>query len=69
MKTIPTDINNVDKLQDENSEQFFAVEDVFDKIDKTFIDFYGEYGQKIVNERRKEWNQNGNWKFKPAENL
>ena len=37
--------------------QLHSVEDVFDRIDKKFIDFYGEYGRKIVNTRRAEWNQ------------
>jgi hypothetical protein len=37
--------------------QFYTVEEVFDRIDSKFIDFYGEYGRKIVNERRSEWNQ------------
>ena len=35
----------------------YSLEDVFDRIDKKFIDFYGEYGRKIVNTRRAEWNQ------------
>ena len=37
--------------------QLFSVEEAFDRIDKKFIDFYGEYGRKIVNTRRTEWNQ------------
>jgi hypothetical protein len=37
--------------------QSYSVEEVFDHIDNKFIDFYGEYGRKIVNERRSEWNQ------------
>ena len=37
--------------------QLYSVEEVFDRIDKKFIDFYGEYGRKIVNTRRMEWNQ------------
>ena len=37
--------------------QLFSVEEVFDRIDKKFIDYYGEYGRKIVNTRRSEWNQ------------
>jgi hypothetical protein len=39
--------------------QLYAVEDVFDKIDKQFVDFYGEYGQKMVNARREEWRKEG----------
>jgi len=34
-----------------------SLEEVFDRIDKKFIDFYGEYGRKIVNTRRSEWNK------------
>ena len=37
--------------------QLYSVEEVFDRIDNKFIDFYGEYGRKIVNTRRSEWNQ------------
>ena len=37
--------------------QLYSVEEVFDRIDNKFINFYGEYGRKIVNERRFEWNQ------------
>jgi len=35
----------------------YSVEEVFDRLDKQFIDFYGEYGRKIVNTRRSEWKQ------------
>ncbi|MCL2073095.1 MAG: hypothetical protein FWH18_04180 [Marinilabiliaceae bacterium] len=35
----------------------YTLEETFDRIDKKFIDFYGEYGRKIVNTRRSEWNQ------------
>jgi hypothetical protein len=37
--------------------QSYSMEEIFDRIDNKFIDFYGEYGRKIVNERRSEWNQ------------
>jgi len=37
--------------------QLHSVEEMFDRIDKKFIDFYGEYGRKIVNARRTEWKQ------------
>jgi len=50
---------------DTNNEPVYTVEEAFDRIDKTFIEFYGEYGRKIVNTRRKEWNEDGNWNFKP----
>ena len=39
--------------------RLYSVEEVFDRIDNKFIDFYGEYGRKIVNTRRSEWNQDG----------
>jgi len=35
--------------------QLYTVEEVFDRIDNKFVDFYGEYGRKIVNARRSEW--------------
>ena len=44
--------------EDCNAEQqLYSIEEVFDRIDNKFIDFYGEYGRKIVNTRRSEWNQ------------
>jgi hypothetical protein len=53
------------KTQDFTEEkQLYSVEDVFGRIDKKFIDFYGEYGRKIVNTRREEWNQDGIVNFK-----
>jgi len=42
----------------------YSVEEVFDRIDNKFINFYGEYGRKIVNTRRTEWNQDGMINFK-----
>jgi len=46
------------KTQDCSEEkQIYSVEEMFDRIDNKFIDFYGEYGRKIVNARRSEWNQ------------
>ena len=44
--------------------QLYSVEEVFDRIDDKFINFYGEYGRKIVNARRKEWNQESTENFK-----
>ena len=38
----------------------FSVEEALDRVDKKFIGFYGEYGRKIVNARRTEWNQADN---------
>ena len=46
------------KTQDYTKEkQLYSLEEAFDRIDNKFIDFYGEYGRKIVNTRRAEWNQ------------
>ena len=36
-------------------EQLYSPEEVFDRIDTQFVDFYGEYGRAIVNKRREEW--------------
>jgi hypothetical protein len=49
------------KIQDKHcrENQVHSIEDVFDHIDGKFIKFYGEYGRKIVNERRTEFNQDG----------
>ena len=47
------------KTQDYNNQELYTVEEVFDRIDNKFIDFYGEYGRKIVNARRTEWSQDG----------
>jgi hypothetical protein len=45
--------------------QLYSVEEVFDRIDSKFIDFYGEFGRKIVNTRRAEWNQDDVVNLKP----
>ena len=42
-----------------DQEQLYSVEDVFNEIDNKFVNFYGEYGRKIVNSRREEWNREG----------
>ena len=47
------------QYSDTEEKQWYSVEDVFDHIDNKFIDFYGEYGRKIVNDRRSEWNHDG----------
>ena len=41
------------------NKELYSLEEVFEHIDTKFIDFYGEYGRKIVNTRRNEWNQDG----------
>ena len=40
-----------------DKKQLYSVEEVFDRIDNKFISYYGEYGRKIVNTRREEWNK------------
>lgn len=50
-------IAKIKKLRQTEEEQLYSVEELFDRIDNKFIDFYGEYGRKIVNTRRNEWNQ------------
>jgi len=47
-----------------DKEKMYSVEEVFDRIDDKFVNFYGEYGRKIVNARRTEWNQDGMANFK-----
>ena len=47
-----------------DKKQLYSVEEVFDRIDNKFINYYGEYGRKIVNARRTEWNQDGTVNFK-----
>ena len=42
----------------------FTLEEIFDELDEEFIEFYGEYGRKLVNEWRTEWNKDGIWNFK-----
>ena len=53
------------EIQDYNEDKrLYSVEDVFDRIDNKFINFYGEYGRKIVNVRRTEWNKDEVVNFK-----
>ena len=47
-----------------DKKELYSVEEVFDRIDNKFIDFYGEYGRKIVNTRRSEWNKDDVVNFK-----
>ena len=42
-----------------DEEQLYSVEDVLNRIDSKFVNFYGEYGRKIVNSRREEWKKEG----------
>ena len=48
----------------QGEQHLHSVEEVFDRVDNKFINFYGEYGRKIVNSRRTEWNQDGIINFK-----
>lgn len=50
-------VGKIKTKQNTNKQKLHSVEEVFDQIDNKFINFYGEYGRKIVNARRKEWNQ------------
>jgi hypothetical protein len=49
------------KTQHSHTEErkLYSVEEVLNKVDNKFINFYGEYGRKIVNDRRAEWNEEG----------
>ena len=61
MKTL---IKEVKQHNNTNKDRLYSVEEAFDQIDKKFINFYGEYGRKIVNARRTEWNQDNEANFK-----
>ena len=58
METLASVENNGQRVLT-SSKILYSVEDAFDKIDKKFVNFYGEYGRKIVNARREEWNKEG----------
>ena len=40
-----------------------TVVEIMDKLDRKFVNFYGEEGRRIVNARREEWNKDGIWHF------
>ena len=52
---------NLEEIKTDSTEEkeFYTPEEVFDILDKEFIDFYGEYGRILVNNRRTEWNKDG----------
>ena len=55
-------VANLEEIKTEDSteeKEFYTLEEVFDRLDKKFIDFYGEYGRILVNNRRAEWNEDG----------
>ncbi|MCL2596436.1 MAG: hypothetical protein FWD66_01990 [Paludibacter sp.] len=47
-----------------DEKKIYSVNEVFDKIDNKFIDFYGEYGRRMVNSRRADWNEDDFMSFK-----
>jgi hypothetical protein len=40
-----------------------SIVDIFDELDREFVEFYGEYGRRMVNTRREAWNRQGPWRF------
>jgi len=49
---------------DENGEpKGKSIVEICDELERKFVDFYGEYGRRLVNERRERWNREGTWHF------
>ena len=50
---------------DENGEPIGActVVELFDDLDRRFVEWYGEEARRTVNARREKWNQDGLWHF------
>ena len=50
---------------DENGEPIgaYTVVEFFDKLDRKFVELYGEEARQMVNEDRAEWNKDGIWHF------
>ena len=49
---------------DENGEPVGkTIVEILDELDREFVAFYGEYGRKLVNTHREEWNRTGPWHF------
>jgi len=46
-----------------DEKKLYSVNEVLDRIDDKFIDFYGEYGRRMVNSRRADWNEDGFMNF------
>ena len=43
---------------DENGEPIgYTIEEIMDNLDSQFVEFYGEYGRRMVNARRERWNR------------
>ena len=41
----------------------YTPEEVFDELDRKFVEFYGEEGRRMVNARRERWNRKGTRHF------
>jgi hypothetical protein len=41
----------------------YSIVEIFDELDHEFVEFYGEYGRRMVNTRREAWNRQGPWRF------
>ena len=63
MKTT-SEVAELEMQHNTDKRQLYSVEETFERIDNKFINFYGEYGRKIVNTRRTEWNRDGIINFK-----
>ena len=65
-KTVPNDVlpYGIGLGENSNPTRNYSVQEVFDELDQGFIEFYGEYGRQLVNERRARWNNDGLWEFK-----
>jgi hypothetical protein len=40
-----------------------SIVEIFDVLEREFVDFYGEYGRRLVNAHREKWNREGPWHF------
>jgi hypothetical protein len=41
----------------------YTIQEVFDILDKEYIEYFGEEGRIHVNEKRAEWNKKYPWLF------
>ena len=50
---------------DENGDPVgcYTVVEIFDELDRQFVEFFGEEGRRMANVRRKRWNKKGTWHF------
>ncbi|MDR1737865.1 MAG: hypothetical protein LBR66_03490 [Candidatus Symbiothrix sp.] len=56
-------VQGIEFAADGKAKSYYTVEEVFDELDREFVNFYGEYGRTLVNNRRKQWNKDGVWHF------